>query len=269
MLENAGHGPSYLVVNRAGPSRRIAYRHVPAASDKPTIVWLGGYRSDMLGTKAEHLSAVAAREGLGFCRLDYSGHGESEGRFEDGTISSWLEDAAAVIESTVRGPSILVGSSMGAWIALRLVAMARGGRALPPLVGLLLIAPAPDFTEKLLLPKLSSDQREALADNGVLRVPSPYGPEPDVYTSALIEDGRSNLVMGALIETGCPVTILQGMADEDVPYLHALELVNLLPAEGVSLTLVRDGDHRLSRPEDLALIERSLLALVEEAKQRD
>ncbi|MCQ0988379.1 alpha/beta fold hydrolase [Jiella marina] len=251
--------PGTLEIGEGPARRRIAYR--VRSGNEPTIVWLGGYRSDMRGTKAEHLLAFAAEHELGYCRLDYSGHGESGGRFEDGTIGSWTDDAAAVIRSLGAKRLVLVGSSMGAWIALRLVQ--RAAEFDTKIAGMLLLAPAPDFTERLLSPKLSPEQHAEIAANGLLKVPSEYSDEPDIYTRELFEDGRRNLVMNELIDTGCPVTIIQGMADPDVPYEHALALVDHLPFHGTVLSLVRDGDHRLSRPQDLALISRNLLDLVE------
>jgi pimeloyl-ACP methyl ester carboxylesterase len=254
-----------VVVGSGDAARRIAFASRPG--DGPALVWLGGYRSDMRGTKAEQLSRLAGAKGLAFCRFDYSGHGESGGRFEDGTISRWVEEAAAVIATAVDGPAILVGSSMGAWIALRLVQLARAAGGGTPIAGLLLLAPAPDFTARLMEPKLTTDQRRQLAEAGVLSEPSAYSDTPTIYTQKLFDDGKDNLVMSGLIDTGCPVTIIQGMADPDVPYEHALELVSHLPSEGVVVTLVRDGDHRLSRPNDLQLIERAALDLV--AASRD
>ncbi|MEF2553269.1 alpha/beta hydrolase [Aurantimonas sp. A2-1-M11] len=255
--------PHFLSVG--DDQRRIAYR--TRQGNSPTLVWLGGYRSDMRSTKAEFLAELAQREGLGFCRLDYSGHGESGGRFEDGTIGRWVEDARTVLDAAVTGPVILVGSSMGAWIALRLAQIARAAGDRRRIAGMLLLAPAPDFTERLMMPNLDAAQREALARDGFLTKPSDYSPEPDLYTRALFEDGRQNLVMTDLIETDCPVTIIQGMADKDVPYTHAMELVAHLPFAGTIITLVRDGDHRLSRPQDLALIGRAAADLV--AASRD
>ena len=242
---------------------RLAALHVSGRA--PTVVWLGGFRSDMRGTKAERLSAQAERAGHAFLRFDYSGHGESEGRFEDGTISSWTEDAKAAIEALApTGALVLVGSSMGAWIALRL-AMAwadRTGRV----AGLVLLAPAPDFTSRLLEPRLTEAQRAEMATSGFVSEASPYDPRPTVYTRALIEDGLRASVMIGPIRTGCPVHILQGMADPDVPHTHALELLTYLPGEGVALTLVPGGDHRLSREDDLLRMERAVAGFVELAQ---
>ena len=259
-MDIAPEHPGSVVAGSGETARRLAYER--RVGEGPALVWLGGYRSDMRGTKAEHLSQVAGAQGLASCRFDYSGHGESDGRFEDGTISRWVEDAAAVIAAAVDRPAILIGSSMGAWIALRLVQQARDAGGRPPIVGLLLLAPAPDFTQRLMEPKLTPAQRQELAENGFLSEPSAYSDMPTIYTQALFDDGRANLVMDGLIDTGCPVTIIQGMADPDVPYDHALSLVSHLPSDGVVVTLVPDGDHRLSRPRDLQLIERAVLDLV-------
>ena len=260
----AADRPSTLVVGQGPDARNIAFRVQPGAA--PTVVWLGGYRSDMRGTKAEHLAEICNADDIGFCRLDYSGHGESGGRFEDGTISRWTAEAEAVIDAATDGALVLVGSSMGAWIALRLVQAAVQAKAGSRIFGLLLIAPAPDFTERLVKPKMTPAQREEVERDGALRVPSQYGAEPYLYTRALLDDGARSRVMDDLIETGCPVRIIQGMADPDVPYTHALDLMTLLPSEGVTMTLVRDGDHRLSRPQDLSLIGRAVRDLVAEAR---
>ncbi len=236
---------------------RLAFLEGPGRPGGPTVVWLGGFRSDMRGTKAEVLSALAEREGLPFLRFDYSGHGESEGAFEDGTISRWTEDAAAMIAARTSGPLLLVGSSMGAWIALRL------GQRLPGrIAALLLLAPAPDFTSRLLEPRLSAAQREILARDGRLEEASPYSDQPTVYTAQLIRDGEAAGVMGGPIGLDAPVHVIQGMEDPDVPFSHALDLVALLPSAGVTLTLVKDGDHRLSRPEDLARMEAAVTSLL-------
>ena len=225
-------------------SRRIAVLVRDGAG--PAVVWLGGFRSDMRATKAEALDRWAARAGRRFVRFDYSGHGESSGRFQDGTISDWLADARAVIAAHAGERPILVGSSMGGWIAL-LTARERA-----ELGGLVLIAPAPDFTEALMRPSLPPEAVEAIARDGVWRAPSAYASEPTPITRALLEDGRSHLILDGPIDPGCPVHILQGMADPDVPWRHALALVERLPERDVVLTLIREGDHRLSREPDLA-----------------
>ncbi|MBN9221934.1 MAG: alpha/beta hydrolase [Mesorhizobium sp.] len=241
--------PTFLDVN----GTRIAVRH--SAGSAPGIVWLGGYKSDMLGTKAQTLSDWAASEGRGFLRHDYSGHGESGGDFADGTISKWLSQSLAVFRHFARGRQILVGSSMGAWIALRMVQeLRKSGDA--NVVGLVLLAPAPDFTAELVEPALTEAQKHDLAEKGFFAEPSDYSSEPYIYTRALIEDGRRNLVMTGPIDTHCPVHILQGLADPDVPSSHALKLVGLLPADDVTLSLIPDSDHRLSRPQDLDMLLR-------------
>jgi pimeloyl-ACP methyl ester carboxylesterase len=249
--------PEYIEVGTGPNARRIAVRKQPGAA--PGILWLGGFKSDMRGTKAEALGEHAARKGRAYVRFDYSGHGESGGNFEDGTISRWLEDALAVFESRAQGPQILVGSSMGGWIAL-LLARSLAGRPAKnaPLAGLILIAPAPDFTEELMWAEFSPDVKREIEQQGFWMRPSAYGEAPYPVTRALIEDGRKNLVLGAPIELGCPVRILQGVQDPDVPYAHAMKLVSCLAQDDVVLTLVKDGDHRLSRPEDIERLLRTV-----------
>ncbi|TPN16828.1 alpha/beta hydrolase [Mesorhizobium sp. B2-1-3] len=233
----------------------IAVRHIAGAT--PGVVWLGGYKSDMLGTKAEALSDWAAKEGRAFLRHDYSGHGESGGAFADGTISKWLSQSLAVFRHFTSGSQILVGSSMGAWIALRMVQeLRKAGDA--SVVGLVLLAPAPDFTAELVEPVLTKAQKRDLAKKDFFEEPSDYSTEPYIYTRALIEDGRDNLVMTGPLDTHCPVHVLQGLADRDVPSSHALRLVSLLPADDVTLSLIPDGDHRLSRPQDLDMLVRAV-----------
>jgi pimeloyl-ACP methyl ester carboxylesterase len=222
------------------------------------LVWLGGYRSDMTGTKAIELDRFAAENGLGCLRLDYSGHGASGGDFNKGTISRWLEEALAVVRAKAPSRVILVGSSMGGWIALRMVEELRKAGGAPSVAGLVLIAPAPDFTQELIEPSLSDAEKASLAERGYFEEHSEYSPEPNIFTRALMEDGKQNRVLTGIITTGCPVHILQGMRDPDVPYQHALKLIEHLPADDVVLTLIRDGDHRLSRPQD---IERMLAAV--------
>lgn len=241
--------------------RRIALRR--RNGNEPGLVWLGGYRSDMKGTKAAALDEWAQRTGSAFLRFDYSGHGESGGDFADGTISRWLEESLSVFRAFTAGRQILVGSSMGGWIALRLVQELRKAGQRDRVAGLLLIAPAPDFTTELVEPQLSDAQRRDLAEKGWFGEPSQYSDDPYVYTRALFEDGEKNRVLTGLIDTHCPVHILQGMQDPDVPYAHALRLVEHLPADDVTLSLVRDGDHRLSRPQDIAMMIRAAEGLVE------
>lgn len=239
--------------------RPIAFRHRPGTG--PGLVWLGGYRSDMAGTKAEALDGWAQAQGRALLRHDYSGHGESGGAFADGTISRWLGESLAVFRRFATGPQVLVGSSMGAWIALRMVQELRkvGDHRV---VGLVLLAPAPDFTSDLVEPALSEAQKLDLAEKGYFEEPSDYSDEPYIYTRALIEDGRQNRVMTGPIDTHCPVHVLQGLADADVPAGHALKLVGLLPSDDVTLSLIPEGDHRLSRPQDLEMLLRAVDALV-------
>jgi pimeloyl-ACP methyl ester carboxylesterase len=228
---------------------------------EPGVVWLGGFRSDMLGTKAETLDAWAGKNKRAFLRHDYSGHGESGGDFADGTISKWLAESLAVFRHTTKGAQVLVGSSMGAWIALRMVQELRKAGQGDRIAGLVLLAPAPDFTVELVEPKLTAAQNRDLAEQGFFEVESEYSPEAYAYTRALIEDGRLNRVMDGPIDTHCPVHVLQGLADPDVPHSHALKLVSLLPADDVTLSLIPDGDHRLSRPQDLDMLIRAVEAI--------
>ncbi|HEY3847370.1 MAG TPA: alpha/beta hydrolase [Acetobacteraceae bacterium] len=222
----------------------------------PTVVFLPGYRSDMTGDKSTALTAFCAQHGHAMLRFDYSGHGSSGGRFEDGTIGVWTEDALAVIDRLTEGPLILVGSSMGGWIALH-CALARRDR-IAALVG---IAAAPDFTETLMSQALSFVQRSRLMRDGVIHLPSLYG-DPTPITRALIEDGRNRLLLSAPIALDCPVRLLHGQADPDVPWEMALRIAARITSADVLVTLVKDGDHRLSRPQDLALLRRTLSPLL-------
>jgi len=251
--------PDFIEVDNT----RIAVRYQDGAA--PGVVWLGGYKSDMLGTKAETLATWAAGEGRAFLRHDYSGHGESGGTFADGTISKWLAESLAVFRKFTDGPQVLVGSSMGAWIALRMNDELNKAGEGDRVAGLVLLAPAPDFTAELVEPALTEAQRKDLAEKGYFEEPSEYSPEPYIYTRALIEDGRQNLVMTGPIHTHCPVHIIQGLADPDVPHSHALKLMSLLPADDATLSLVPNGDHRLSRPEDLDLLTRAVGEMIQRA----
>ena len=236
------------------PPVRLAYRRTPARDGvaRPGGVWLGGFRSDMLSTKAARLDERAQAEGRAFLRFDYSGHGESGGRFEDGTIGRWADESLAMIRACTDGPQVLVGSSMGGWIALLVArALAKLGET-DRLAGLVLIAPAVDFTQALMWDRLPPDARRDIEEKGVWLRHSEYAPEPYPITRGLIEDGRRHLLLGGAIRSFCPVHILQGMRDPDVPHKHALTLVEHLSDDPVALTLIRDGDHRLSRDQDIA-----------------
>jgi pimeloyl-ACP methyl ester carboxylesterase len=240
-----------------GDGERLAF--VKRNGRAPGIVWLGGFKSDMEGNKARALDAWAARHGRPVVRFDYFGHGRSTGNFREGTITRWRDDALAVIDTLTSGRQILIGSSMGAWLAL-LCAMLRPGRV----AGLLLIAPATDFTETLLWRRLPDEARRAIEENGEWLSPSAYYREPYPITRALIEDGRNHLLLDrGPLRLGRPVQILQGMRDPDVPWRHAVALAEMLEGE-VKLVLVRNGDHRLSTPSDLRLLERELGVLIDD-----
>lgn len=236
---------------------KLAYNLLPGAI--PLIVFLPGFASDMTGTKALALHEFCAANGHAMLRLDYSGHGASGGDFDKGSIGIWTADAAAIIAHAAPvGPLILVGSSMGGWIAL-LLARSLG----PRIAAMLLIAPAPDFTSALIEPNLTAENRAALARDGAFSPPSEYGP-PLPITAKLIEDGRNHILLNAPIPILCPVRILQGMKDADVPWRHSLKLLAQLKSQNVHIELIKDGDHRLSRDQDLSLLTRTLATLLSE-----
>jgi pimeloyl-ACP methyl ester carboxylesterase len=244
--------PAFIEVGTDAGQRRIAVRARKGSA--PGLFWLGGFNSDMKGTKALALDAWAAAHGRACVRFDYSGHGESGGAFIDGTIGRWLEESVAVFEQFCTGPQVVIGSSMGGWMALLLareIARREGSRA--SLAGLVLIAPAPDFTEQLMWNGFSPEVKKEIETKGVWLRPWQYG-EPYPITRALIEEGRQHLLLGSAIEVGCPVRILQGAQDPDVPWQHAFALTHRLPSDDVVLTMIQDGDHRLSRPQDIARI---------------
>ena len=248
--------PLFLAVD--DPPRRVAVRQREGKG--PGLLWLGGFKSDMQGTKAQALDRWAAAEGRACLRFDYSGHGESEGDFREGTIGRWLAESLAVYARFAKGPQILIGSSMGGWLALLLAQRLRAQKTAAPLAGMVLIAPAVDFTEELMWKGFSDAVKREIEEKGVWLRPSEYDEGPYPITKALIEDGRKHLMLGGLIEPGCPVHILQGVKDPDVPWRHAVELVSRFSRDDVVLTLIKDGDHRLSRPED---IERLIAAVKE------
>lgn len=249
-LETGGERLAYLKRNGSGPG----------------LVWLGGWRSDMQGSKVLHLDAVAEREGFPLLRFDYSGHGQSSGHWREGTISKWVAQSLAVFRHAAPQSCILVGSSMGAWVTLRLLAELQKAGEAGRIKALILIAPAPDFAMELIEPKLTDKERSELETQGWFEEPSDYLSEPNRWSKAFLDDGHANRVLDGIIDTHAPVHILQGIKDEDVPHTHALKLVSHLPSDRVMLTLVTDGDHRLSRPEDLAMLERTVLAMLTDAR---
>jgi pimeloyl-ACP methyl ester carboxylesterase len=244
---------AFIEVGSGSAKRKIAV--CARAGDAPGLFWLSGFNSDMQGTKALALDAWAAEHRRACVRFDYSGHGASGGAFIDGTIGRWLEESVAVFDRFCDGPQIVIGSSMGGWMALLLAReiARRRGTSRATLAGLVLIAPAPDFTEELMWKGFSPQVREEIETKGGWLRPSQYG-EPYPITRALIEEGRNHLLLGGAIEVGCPVRILQGAQDPDVPWKHAFALAHRLPSDDVVLTVIQDGDHRLSRPQDIARI---------------
>ncbi len=238
--------------------RRLAYER--RAGRGPGVVFLGGFKSDMQGTKAFYLQDWAARTGRAFLRFDYSGHGQSSGDFLDGAIGDWFEDARAAVQALTEGPQVLVGSSMGGWISLLLA------RALPARVaGLIGIAAAPDFTEDSMWAGFTPAQRAALADEGRVVLPSDYDPAGYVITRRLIEEGRGRLVLRDPLPLPFPVRLLQGTADSDVPPAVALRLLDHATGPDIRLTLVKGADHRFSTPECLALIEAAIAEVLHHA----
>ncbi len=232
----------------------MAYCATPGTT--PGIVFLGGFGSDMSGTKATALEQAAIRRGQAFLRLDYRGHGQSEGRFINGTIGDWFADALAIFDAVTAGPQILVGSSMGGWMAL-LLARARPERV-KAMVG---IAAAPDFTTRLMSEELTDQQREILLRDKVLYRPSEYG-APMPITLRLIEDGNNHLLLDRPVAFAGPVRLLHGQRDPDVPWQIALKIAERMESDDVRIILVKDGDHRLSRPKDIALIIETVEALI-------
>jgi len=248
--------PQFLDVRSRpeAPPRRIAYRIDPAPADGVGLFWLSGYKSDMASTKATELAVFARANGYGYARFDYSGHGLSSGRFEDGTIGAWLDEAEAVFRLT-QGPQVVIGSSMGGYIALLLLrrllefSPAEAAR----IVALVLIAPAWDMTEELMWKQFDAKARREMEATGVYRQPSEYG-EPYAITRMLIEEGRQHLMANDPFDPGRPVAILQGRLDMAVPIAHARRLLDLLRGGWSEMTEIPDGEHRLSRPQDLALL---------------
>lgn len=219
------------------------------------VMWLSGFLSDMASTKASVLADWAKAEGRPCVRFDYSAHGASGGDILEATIGGWLEESLMVYRHYVSWPCVLVGSSMGGWLALLLMRALAQTKDAAPVAGAVLIAPAWDMTETLMWDEFPPEARETLERDGVFYRPSLYD-DPYPITKQLIEEGRTHLLKGAGFDPGCPVRILHGMKDPDVPWRHSLPLVDLLQADDVHLTLVKDAEHRLSRPQDLALLLR-------------
>ncbi|MDX5592311.1 alpha/beta hydrolase [Pseudovibrio sp. SPO723] len=256
--------PQFISVGKGDQARKIAVRH-DQRSDLG-VLWLSGFKSDMLGTKAEVIADWAKDKGLTCTRMDYSGHGESEGEFTEGTISKWLEEVLAVFTEYCKGPTIVIGSSMGGWMALLLAKalIERKTEVSGFLAGMVLIAPAPDFTEELMWKQEFTEEiKQEIMQTGRFERPSEYDDSPYIITRDLIEDGRQNLLLGGTVETGCKTIILQGQNDDSVPWDHALRIVEAMASDDVILTLIKDGDHRLSRPEDLQRLIKALEELVE------
>ena len=239
--------PSFLTCE---DGERLAYRKLEG--EGPTVVWLGGFHSDMDGTKAVALNDWARKTDRAYLRFDYFGHGQSSGAFEDGTIGRWRADALAAVDQLTDGPLLLVGSSMGGWLAC-LAALARPERV----KAMVLIAPAADFTDKLMEPSLTDEARAALKQDGYWTRPSGYG-DGDVIKARLLEEGRAWSILPGPVNITCPVRIVQGGGDPDVPWRHALALAEAIASPDVVFTLVKDGDHRLSRPEDLRRMVRAV-----------
>ena len=242
-----------MTVGAGEASRAIAFRRREGGVG-PTWVWLGGFRSDMASTKASALDAHCAAAERPFLRFDYSGHGESAGEFTDGTISRWLEESLATVREQTAGPVLLIGSSMGGYLALLLARALHATGQSARLAGMVLIAPALDMTESLLWASLPAHAKAAIESDGVWSLPSAYGSNAFPVTRALIEDGRRNLLMGSVVRTHCPAVILQGAMDPDVPLAHTQKAFGDMAMDPVMLTIVKDGDHRLSRPQDLAML---------------
>jgi alpha-beta hydrolase superfamily lysophospholipase len=248
-----------LTVGSGEQARSIAVLRRGGAA--PGLFWLGGFRSAMTGTKATAVDGFAAARDLACTRFDYSGHGASGGAAADGTISRWLEEATAVLDRCTNGAQIVVGSSMGGWLALLLAEALRGSDRI---LGLVLIAPAVDMTRRLMWDTWDEAARSEFRSTGVYRQPSDHSDEPYEITRALIEDGDRHLIGDRLIDAGCPVHVLQGLADTEVPWRATVDLVSHLASDDVVLTLVKDGDHRLSRNQDIERLNAAIAGMIAE-----
>ncbi|MCW0182508.1 MAG: alpha/beta hydrolase [Zavarzinia sp.] len=237
-----------------GGGKTIAYHTKNGKS--PAVLFLGGFKSDMTGTKATALDRFCRETGRAFTRFDYGGHGASSGRFADGTIGGWLDDALAILDQVARGPVVLVGSSMGGWIA-SLVAIAQPERV----AGLVTLAAAPDFTHRLIEGRMTPAQREALARDGFIVDPSDYDPAGYEIRKTLLDEGRNHLILGGPVAITCPVRMIHGTEDTDVPWSLSAELLARIESADATLTLVKGADHRLSAPADIARMEAAVAEL--------
>jgi hypothetical protein len=245
---------SYL---ETAPSHKLAYRFSPPSPNYPTIVYLCGFRSDMQGEKVLYLEDLCTQEGLGYLAFDYSGHGQSSGTFEEGTISQWLTDSLNLVDQISQGPLILVGSSMGGWLA-HLIALQRPER----IIGLLGIATAPDFTENLMWHEFSPEQQKEVMNQGWTVIPTEFNDQGWTITRNLIEDGRKHLILGKNIPLSMPIRYIHGLKDNSVPVSYSKKLMELVTSPDIALTLVKSGDHRLSQPENKRLLWLLLQELV-------
>lgn len=253
--------PTFITV---GPRRIATLNQAGTRVDAPGFMWLQGLKSEMISTKATALAGWCHDKGYACTRFDYSGHGRSDGRFEDGTIGAWLEEAQVVFDTLTRGPQVLVGSSTGGYIALLMLrrALRRDPARAARIRGLALIAPAWDLTTKLMWERFPDSAKRALAEQGVYLRPSNYGDGPYAITQAFLDEGRQHLIGPDGFDPGRPVIVLHGLQDEDVPWEHTLELNSILTGDHVRVHAIPEGDHRLSRPEDLELLFRVLEELI-------
>lgn len=244
MIESATPPDAQPSLTSRDDGSTIAYHHTPGKS--PGVMFLTGFMSDMSGGKAIHLEKYCRARGCAFLRFDYQGHGASSGAFKDGTIGRWADDAVFALDQLTEGPQVLVGSSMGGWIML-LTALRRPERV----AGLLGIAAAPDFTEDMIGPRLTTAQKECIKRDGFVAVPGACGDKPHIITGRLLEDGSRHLVLRKTIPLTCPMRLIHGMRDEDVPWRTSLRLSQMSASADVELILVKNGGHRLSEPNDL------------------
>ncbi|MEM7424513.1 MAG: alpha/beta hydrolase [Pseudomonadota bacterium] len=245
-----------------GTGDRIAVVHQRGSTDRPGLFWLGGFKSSMDGTKATALASWAGQHKLACTRFDYSGHGVSGGSFEEGTVTGWLKEAVGVFREVSSGPQVVIGSSMGGWLALLLCRALTRAHEADRIHALVLIAPAVDMTEELMWKRFPDEVREELDTAGVYQRPSRYGDGDYAISRKLIEDGREHLLLAELLSIHCPVRILHGEADPDVPWEHGLRLYRHLDGPDISFTLIKDGDHRLSSPQEIGRLLATVSALL-------